>query len=131
MSDTNAPTAISKDVITMGYGLKNLIFEGIPDNLQYTKFKVAELNGCVRSPNAVKSIRRDSVVCGIVVQGRLCHGDIGSPLVSPETGKLVGIAISAGENDCEVSRWQSFSGISVYKNWIEGTIYVDSRTRLE
>lgn len=125
LSDSTAPSAISKDLVTLGYGLKNLIFEGIPDNLQYATFRAAELSECVQSPSAVKSIRKNGVVCGFVVQGRLCFGDIGAPLQSLETGKLVGIAISSGGHDCEVSRFQSFSGIAVHKKWIEGEIDAD------
>lgn len=113
----------------MGYGLTNLIFDGVPENLQYTKFKVTELHMC--APKAVKSIRNYGLVCGINVQGRLCHGDIGGPLVSPDTGTLVGIAISSTWNDCEVNRFQSFTGIVAYSKWIQGTLLIETQTYLD
>lgn len=129
MSDSLAPVNFGKDVITMGYGLKNLIFEGVPENLQYTHFKIFDLRNC--APNALKSIRKNGVLCAIIIQGRLCYGDMGGPLVSPDTGKLIGLAISSTWHDCEISRPQSFIGISNYYKWIASIIFVFSQTRLD
>lgn len=122
------PTLIGKRVTAMGYGLKNLIFEGLPDNLQYTEFAITNFEKCVANAT---SINKSGVVCAMVQQGRLCYGDIGSPLVSPESGKLVGIAVTSSWHDCEVGRWQSFTDINSYNKWIEGKIYVVSRMRLD
>lgn len=113
----------------MGYGLTNLIFDGVPSHLQYTTFKVTELHMC--APNAVKSIRKHGVVCTVKVEGRLCHGDMGAPLVSPDFGTLIGIAISSTWHDCEVSRYQSFIGIVAYNKWIQGILLVETQTHLD
>lgn len=128
LTDSIIPTVIGKDVISMGYGLKNLIVDGIPENLQYTTFRITNFQKCV--PESMKSISKIGLVCAQVVQGRLCYGDIGGPFVSPDTGKLLGIAISSAGGDCVVGRWQSFSDIATYSKWIEGMIYVESQTRL-
>lgn len=120
-----APINLGKDVISMGYGLVNLIVDGIPENMQYTNFKMTELRKC--APNAEKPFGRVGVICANVIQGRLCHGDMGAPLVSPDTGKLVGIAISSTSNNCEVSLVQSFIDISAHRIWIESTIFWQPR----
>lgn len=128
LSDSVAPINLGKGAITAGYGLVNLILNGIPENLQYAKFKITETRKC--GPIAEKA-RRFGVICGNVIQGRLCHGDRGNPLVSPETGRLVGIAIPSTWHDCEINRPQNFIGISAYYKWIEATIFVHSQTRLD
>lgn len=126
-----APIATGIDAITMGYGLKNLIIDGIPKNLQHTKFRLTDLRKC--APNVLTKIRKNGVVCGNVLQGRLCYGDVGSPLISMDTGRLIGIAISSNWQDCEVNRPQSFIGVSAYFKWIETIIFVfsQSQTRLD
>lgn len=128
LSDSIIPTLIGKDVTSMGYGIKNLIVDGIPESLQYTTFKITDFQKCV--PESMKSISKFGLVCAQVVQGRLCYGDIGGPFVSPDTGKLVGVAISSAGGECEVGRWQSFADIAAYNKWIEGVIYLESRVRL-
>lgn len=128
MSDSIDPTLIGKDVISMGYGIKNLLVDGIPENLQYTTFKITNFLKCV--PESMKSISKFGLVCAQKFHGRLCHGDIGGPFVSPDTGKLLGVAISAPGRECEVGRWQSFADIAAYNKWIEGIIYLESGLRL-
>lgn len=128
LTDSILPTFIGNDVISMGLGVKHLVIDGMPEVLQYTTFNVTNLEKCV--PALMRSISKLGLVCAQVVQGRLCYGDIGGPVVSPDTGKLLGIAISATDNECEVSQWQSFADIASYDQWIEGTIYVESRMRL-
>lgn len=128
LSDSIIPTVIGKNVITMGFGLKHLLVDGIPEILQYTTFGITNYQKC--APDAFKN----GVVCAMADQvkpGRLCYGDLGAPFVSPDTGKLVGIAISAMHHDCEVGRWQSFTDIVTYNKWIEGTLYVVAQERLE
>lgn len=100
---------IGMDVFMMGYGL---VFTNVfPQNLQFTKFKTIDLKEC--APN--------SMVCAKGSQSSMCFGDIGGPLVSVNSGRLVGIAVSTW-GDCEVNRPQSFSGIPPYIKWIDSVM---------
>lgn len=104
---SSVPPTAGTDVITMGYGL---VYTNVfPQNLQYTQFKTVDLKECAP----------DTGVCAKGTQSSLCFGDIGGPLVSAITGRLVGIAISTW-GDCEVNRPQSFTAISSYIKWIDG-----------
>lgn len=114
---SNVPTTISKDVITMGYGLVKT--NVLPQNLQYTKLKTIDMLLCTESTHNL--ISKYSVVCANGTQASLCAGDKGGPLVSATTGKLVGTAIFTSR-DCKEGLPQGFAGIFAYTEWIDGVI---------
>lgn len=109
------PTTANTNAIVLGYGrVSPNIY---PENLQFTNFKTLDLQECLKKTYNLTS--KNSLVCAKGVQSSLCTGDIGDPLVSADTGKLIGVAIYIGK-DCELNRPQGFTGITSYINWIEG-----------
>lgn len=114
ISLSSAPIFANTQVITLGYGLvKNSVF---PDNLQHTKFQTTEC-----APHTLDLVPKDSLVCAKGVLSSLCVGDMGDPLVSGLTGKLVGVAISTF-GDCDVDRPQTYISVSPYIDWIHRTM---------
>lgn len=116
ISLSSVPPAIGMDTITMGYGLVDRKL--FPHNLQYTKFNIIDLKECVS--NAQNFTPKHSLICAKNSQSRLCFGDVGGPLVSTKTGKLVGFAIFT-HGDCEVGP-QGFTGIYAYIKWIDNVM---------
>lgn len=104
------------DAITTGYGLVDVKL--FPQNLQYTKFKIIDLKECVSNPKNFTP--KNSLICATDTQSRLCFGDVGGPLVSTKSGKLVGFAIFT-HGDCEVGP-QGFTGILPFIKWIENVV---------
>lgn len=99
----------------MGFGrVTNKTFA---KTLQHTKMQTLELQQCIA--NTQYLISKNSVVCALSEQSGICHGDLGGPLVSANTGKLVGIATYV-DKDCEVGHRQGFTGVSAYMQWIDG-----------
>ena len=112
-----APTPIGADAIAMGFGfLKN---DQMPQNLQFTKLKTVGLQECKQDTQ--KLISKNGIVCASETNTVLCHGDLGDPLVSSDTGKLIGVTIYA-LGDCQVGDPQGFIGISAYIEWIGDVI---------
>lgn len=108
------PTAIDLDVTVMGYGLvKPKVFA---QNLQFTNFKTIDALEC--RLDAENSISKSNIVCTKGAESALCLGDGGNPLVSTDTGKLVGVAIET-RGSCGV-RPQGFTDITAYTDWIVG-----------
>lgn len=105
---------IGMDAITAGYGLVDVKL--FPHNLQYTKFKIIDLNECI--PNAQNFTPKHSRICAKDTRSRLCFGDVGGPLVFD--GKLIGFAIYT-HGDCEVGT-QGYTGIFAYIKWIENVM---------
>lgn len=103
------------NAITMGYGVvKTSVF---PDNLQFAKFKTINSEEC---PYA-KSVAKGSLVCAKALLSSLCFGDMGDPLVSALSGRLLGVAISTW-GDCDVNRPQTYTDVTPYMDWIVKTI---------
>lgn len=115
---SSVPIAPGANVITTGYGFVKT--KVLPHNLQHTKFNIIDMHKCVKDIDMNKLISKHSVVCAKGIQSSLCIGDVGGPLVSADTGKLVGLAIFT-YRDCEVGP-QGFTGIYAYLEWIEGVI---------
>lgn len=115
---SSVPITTGANVVTTGYGLVKT--KVLPHNLQYTKFNTIDMQNCVKEIDLHKLISKYSLVCAKGVQSSLCIGDVGGPLVSADTGKLVGIGIFT-YRDCEVGP-QGFTGIYPYIEWIEGVI---------
>ena len=114
---STAPTSIGANVIAMGFGLiKDKI---IPQNLQFTKLKTVDFRECVKDTQ--KLISKNAIVCANETNTVLCDYDLGDPLVSTDTGKLIGIAIISDKN-CQLGHPQGFTGISAYAEWIDGVI---------
>lgn len=110
-------TNAGSHVITMGYGLaKTNVF---PDNLQHTTFKTIASQEC--APHTLNLIPKDSLLCAKGTLSSLCFGDMGDPLVSAYSGKLVGLAISTW-GDCEVDHPQTYTNIHPYIDWIDGVM---------
>lgn len=85
--------------------------------LQYSQMQTIEMQKCIADTQYL--ISKNSVVCAVGTQSSICKGDLGGPLVSANTGKLIGIATFV-DADCEVGRRQGFTGVSAYIQWIEG-----------
>lgn len=112
------PITPGSNVITTGYGLVKT--KVLPHNLQYTKFNVIDTKNCVKEIETHKLISKYSIACAKGISSSLCIGDVGGPLVSVDTGKLVGVAIFT-YRDCEVGP-QGFTGIYAYREWIDGVV---------
>lgn len=100
----------------MGYGfVKPKVFA---QNLQYTHLETVDAQEC--RLDAENAILKNNIICTKGTQSAICFGDGGSPLVTADTGKLVGVAIFTW-GDCEVGP-QGFTGISAYADWINGLL---------
>lgn len=98
----------------MGYGLaKTNVF---PDNLQYTKFKTISSQECIPA-YANGSIPQAGLICAKGLLSSICFGDMGDPLVSALSGRLLGIAVSTW-GDCEVNHPQTYIDVVPYMSWI-------------
>lgn len=114
---STSPANIGTVATTMGYGyVKPKIF---PQNLQYIQLKTVDLQQCVK--NTQNLISKNGVICASGNEVSICSGDVGGPLVSALTGKLVGVAIST-QKDCTAGLPQGFTGIFAYTEWIDGVI---------
>lgn len=108
------PTTAEMNALTMGYGLVS--FNEFAQNLQYTNMETVDLKECLSKKYNLTS--KNSLVCAKGTQSSLCIGDVGGPLVSIDTGKLIGISIYIG-GDCELNRPEGFTGIIPYIEWIK------------
>lgn len=111
------PSDSGTHAITMGFGRTSENKHA--KTLQHAKLITVELQRCVADTQHL--ISKNSVVCVIGTQSSICHGDLGGPLVSARSGKLMGVATYIDKN-CEVGRRQGFTGITAYMQWIEGVM---------
>lgn len=116
------PITADANVIALGYGLVS--FNVYPQNLQFSNMKTIGLQECIK--NTYNVTLKNGFVCAKGAETSLCVGDVGAPLVSADTGNLVGVAIYIG-GDCELNRPEGFTGIIPYIKWIEGVTGGDIR----
>lgn len=103
----------------MGFGRVSTTYKIFAKTLQYTELKTIDWHECVS--NTDNLISKHSLVCANGSDTSICTDDIGGPLVSAKTGKLIGIASYADEN-CTLNSPQTFTGLKPYMQWIEGII---------
>lgn len=105
----------------MGFGRVSVTDKIFATRLQYSKLKTVDLQQCVQ--NTENLISQHSIICAdnAQTQANICKGDVGSPLVSVDSGKLIGIAGYADKN-CKLGHTHGFTGISAYMQWIESVI---------
>lgn len=101
----------------MGFG--NVADKIGATTLQYTKLHAIDLQNCIKHTHIM--ISKNSIICADPAQSSICNGDVGAPLVSVTFGKLIGIASYADRN-CKLGHPHGFTGISAYKQWIEGVM---------
>lgn len=100
----------------MGFGRVSVVDKIYATTLQYTELKTVAAEQCVSNVHGLKSA--ENLICADEVETSICKGDIGGPLVSAESGELIGIASYAHRN-CKLGHLHAFNDVSAHVQWIE------------